>query len=140
MLQAAPLALAAQSALAAHPQVFEVVLHTAPSVLVAQSLLVTQVTHSPLLVSQAGRAGLPEQSALVAQALMQDPVPGKRCMHTDPVGQSLLVAQPHCPIPHTLPLEAPAQSALEAQLHRPLLQAAPTGLLAQSLVIRQATQ
>jgi hypothetical protein len=50
--------------------------HTDPAGLVAQSALVAQRTHRPLVVSQAGPKMLPAQSALAAQAFTHPPPTG----------------------------------------------------------------
>jgi hypothetical protein len=68
--------------------------------LLAQSALVTQPTHRPVVVLQAGPRKLPAQSALEAHARMHAPLKppgilGPPVGHTKPAGQSAFDEQPH---------------------------------------------
>jgi hypothetical protein len=82
----------AQSASAAHPQKCPDVLQVGPRGLAAQSALVAHIvdsgfTQRPVVLSHAGPARLPVQSALLAQALVHRP------LHTWPLAQSAIVRQ-----------------------------------------------
>jgi hypothetical protein len=74
--------------------------HTEPFPLAAQSAPVTQPTHRPVVVLQAGPPALPVQSALEAHARMHPPpkpAAGFRptVVHAKPAGQSPFDEQPH---------------------------------------------
>lgn len=86
--QTLPPAPLVQSALVMQPHATPT--HTEPFPLAAQSVPVTQPTHRPVVVLQAGPPALPVQSALEAHARMHAPV-----AHTKPAGQSAFDEQPH---------------------------------------------
>ena len=97
-LHTEPLPLAAQSALEAQPHVpnvLDVVLQAPPEGLLAQSARVTQTTHIPLVVLQAGRPKGNVQSALEAHARMHTPLRPANGLHMKPAGQSAFDEQPH---------------------------------------------
>jgi len=150
--QTVPLPLAVQSAFDEQPHDAVVLLHTAPCALVAQSPLVKHPTHIPVAVLQTD-APLWTQSVFFLHAVMHwlEP-PATTVGHTEPVGQSAVMAQPQFPVlgdgepggpanaSHTMPLAAPLQSALVARPQLPLAQTAPLALLEQSLADRHETQ
>ena len=153
-LQAVPRGLPAQSAAAVHPQVFVEVLQLDPAGLAAQSAFVTQPTHRPVAVLQAGPDAVPTQSEFDVQAGSHEnrlkPASG---VQMSPDGQSAGVVQLHrpcCPSPmdrgppgskseHTLPSEEAAQSvaAVHPQVFVAVTQLGPAGLAAQSAIVTQ---
>ena len=110
--QTVPPAPLVQSALVVQPHVPP--LHTEPFALAAQSALVTQPTHSPVVVLQVGPPALPAQSALEAHARMHAPLrPGDcgfRPAHTKPAGQSAFDEQPHVGGPEQPPASTPSHT------------------------------
>ena len=91
-----PFPLPAQSALEVQPHVLDVVLQAPPEGFLAQSALVTQGTHRPVVVLQAGPLALPVQSALEAHARIHAPIELTPVVaHTKPAGQSAFDEQPH---------------------------------------------
>jgi hypothetical protein len=155
VLQAVPRELPAQSAAAVHPQVFVEVLQRDPAGLAAQSAFVTQPTHRPVAVLQAGPDVLPAQSEFDVQAGSQKGkglLPASR--QVSPDGQSAFLVQPHVPkgimgggpdtkssTEHTLPPGEAAQSpaAVHPQVLFEVLQRGPAGLAAQSAFVTQPT-
>jgi hypothetical protein len=98
--QTLPPAPLVQSALVMQPHATP--MHTEPFPLAAQSVPVTQPTHRPVVVLQAGPPALPVQSALEAHARMHAPLepaagtrPPVAVAHTKPAGQSAFDEQPH---------------------------------------------
>jgi hypothetical protein len=95
VLQAVPRALPAQPAVAVHPQVFVEVMQLDPAGLAVQSAFVTQSTHRPVAVLQAGPDVLPTQSEFDVQAGSHEeglPFAGEQA---SPDGQSAFVVQLH---------------------------------------------
>ena len=71
-------------------------MHTEPFPLAAQSAPVTQPTHRPVVVLQAGPLALPVQSALEAHARIHAPIELTPVVaHAKPAGQSAFDEQPH---------------------------------------------
>jgi len=100
----------AQSAAAAHPHVCADVSQVRPRGLAAQSAFVAHPTQKPVVVSHAGPAGLPVQSALLAQALLHWPFrlgPGLE-PHTWPLAQSVIALQPQTGKGTCMPPSPPA--------------------------------
>jgi hypothetical protein len=147
VLQAVPRELPAQSAAAVHLQVFVEVLQLDPAALAAQSAFVTQPTHRPVAVLQAGANMIPTQSEFDVQAGSHEPA------QISPDGQSAFVAQRHIEMgmggdpstnpvrEHTLPPGEVAQSAaaVHPQVFVEVLQLDPAGLAAQSAFVTQPT-
>ena len=112
-LHTEPFPLPAQSALEVQPHVLHVALQAPPQGFLAQSALVTQPTHRPVVVLQAGLPALPVQSALEAHARMHAPIepptnPGLLVVHTKPAGQSAFDEQPHAGGPEQPPAPIPS--------------------------------
>jgi hypothetical protein len=121
--------------------------HTGPRGLPAQSALVLQPPHSPVVLLQIGWSvlagkGMAVQSALVAQAGMHVLVPGALGEQARPAGQSVLVTQPHVDATpgiggwtlwHTLPPAPLVQLAfvVQPQVFVVVLQTDPLPLAAQ---------
>jgi hypothetical protein len=91
--QTLPPAPLVQSALVMQPHATP--MHTEPFPLAAQSAPVTQLTHRPVVVLQAGPPALPVQSAFEAHARMHAPLEPAAVAHTKPAGQSAFDEQPH---------------------------------------------
>jgi hypothetical protein len=151
VLQAVPRALPAQPAVAVHPQVFVEVLQLDPAGLAVQSAFVTQPTHRPVAVLQAGPDVLPAQSEFDVQAGSHEGVGPPLSPQVSPDGQSAFVLQPHVPMSdkggngppmkHTLPPGEAAQlaAAVHPQVFVEVLQRGPAGLAAQSAFVTQPT-
>jgi hypothetical protein len=137
----------AQSAGPVHQHTFVVVSQVAPERLAAQSALVVQLTHWPVVVLHAGANGRPAQSALLAQALMH--WLRYSSSHTRPLAQSIVAEQLQTGwewgtpgSKHSLPPAALAQSAMVEHPHAcvAVSHTGPSGLVAQSALALHATQ